>query len=229
MASVIDHIRFMCRNLVRIMLDFIAASTFSLIALCLKLLKPHFLLELLGGLAVPHPIQVVPQLQRAPWINLPVQRGEGSLLDPPPHILLVCKFRAIQLVMVLQPCQGAHPAKMLGEAHKAVTPSGDSPCALDPSCSVVHRHELVSCRPPEGGRHRGFLIEGPPLQRRTSWRTSLGDLGLLRRRPLSDLPGYDPSPPPLNPNCGLILARALPFWKLSERRDLSIRSSNGSY
>jgi hypothetical protein len=50
-------------------------------------------------------MEVLQQALRAPGIYLAVEWRHGALLEPPPHIVAICEFCAVEMIVLLQPLE----------------------------------------------------------------------------------------------------------------------------
>mmetsp|Transcript_57761 Transcript_57761/g.161096 ORF Transcript_57761/g.161096 Transcript_57761/m.161096 type:complete len:315 (+) Transcript_57761:782-1726(+) len=98
--------------------------------------------DLLRRAAIPHLVQVVPELCTAPRVHLFVQRGVLPLLPPPSLVLRVGQLGAIKQVVVLQPAQRPNPPDFaLGEGHELSPPMPHLPRPLYSSSGVMDGDE----------------------------------------------------------------------------------------
>jgi len=127
-------------------------------ALAAPALRRRLLRLLRGpGGAIPHPVQVVHEALRAPWVDLAVQWCGCAMLHPPPDIIRVRQLRPIQKVVPLQPREAAHPTHLvLGEGQEAAAPLVHLPRPLDSGSGKMHRR----FRPALGRRLR--LLRSAP-------------------------------------------------------------------
>mmetsp|Transcript_69128 Transcript_69128/g.136727 ORF Transcript_69128/g.136727 Transcript_69128/m.136727 type:complete len:211 (-) Transcript_69128:860-1492(-) len=100
-------------------------------ALRLRRLSCSQLCVILRRAPIPNSMKVTSEFNRAPRVHLPVQWRTFALQPPPPHILLVCKFRTVEHIAALQPLQRTKPVDLThGEVHKCSPPFVHLPCSL---------------------------------------------------------------------------------------------------
>lgn len=100
--------------------------------------KFFFLCTVLVGVTIPHFVQVLPQLQGSPGVNLTVQRSSSALLRPPPDVLFVGQLSAIQQVLLLQPSQRAQPSDLTDRnVNEPSPPSVEAEPSLNSGCRKV--------------------------------------------------------------------------------------------
>mmetsp|Transcript_93823 Transcript_93823/g.264942 ORF Transcript_93823/g.264942 Transcript_93823/m.264942 type:complete len:266 (-) Transcript_93823:745-1542(-) len=84
-------------------------------------------------------MEVLEEALCTPWVNLPVQRCCGALLQPPPHVLAISQLCSVEHVLALKPLQATDIIKLpLRIVDKASAPEVYLPSPLDAPCGPMH-------------------------------------------------------------------------------------------